>query len=88
MKRERVNGRIVIQISIIWIFIAAIIATFVIAFFRNSIFATDIEKEEKFSAVEPNQNAVDILELMVQNNYSNKKIVNEERKIDFIRRQK
>lgn len=87
MKRERVNGRIVIQISIIWIFIAAIIATFVIAFFRNSIFATDIEKEEKFSAVEPNQNAVDILELMVQNNYSNKKIVNEERKIDFIKKE-
>lgn len=87
MKRERVNGRIVIQISIIWIFIAAIIATFVIAFFRNSIFATDIVKEEKFSAVEPNQNAVDILELMVQNNYSNKKIVNEERKIDFIKKE-
>ena len=83
MKKERINGRIIIQISIIWIFIVAIIATIVIAFFRNYIFATNVEKEEKVSAVEPNQNAVDILELMVENNYSNKKIVDEQRKIDF-----
>ena len=83
MKKERVNGRIIIQISIIWIFILAIIATILIAFFRNYIFATNVEKEEKVSAVEPNQNAVNILELMVENNYSNKKIVDEQRKIDF-----
>lgn len=83
MKRERINGRIIIQISIIWLFIAAIITTFVIAFFRNRIFAANISKEEKIVAVEPNENSVDILELMVENNYSNKKLVNEKRDIEF-----
>ena len=84
MKKERVNGRIIIQISIIWIFVFAIIATFVIAFFHNRIFATNGYKEEdKVADVEPNENSVDILKIMVENNYSNKKIVNEEREIDF-----
>ena len=83
MKKERVNGRIIIQISIIWAFIIAIIATLVIAFFHNRIFATNVSKEEKSSSIEPNQNSVDILQLMVENNYSNKKIVDEQRKIDF-----
>ena len=87
MKRERVNGRVIIQISIIWVFIIAIIATLVIAFFRNRIFATNVVKEEEVSEVEPNQNAVDILKLMVENNYSNKKLVNEERKIDYIKQE-
>lgn len=83
MKKERINGRIIIQISIIWIFIVAIVATFVIAFFHNRIFATNDYKEEKAVDVEPNQNAVDIIQIMVENNYTNKKIVNEERKIEF-----
>lgn len=83
MKKEKIDGRIIIQISIIWIFVIAIIATFVIAFFHNHIFATNIVKEEKTSDVEPNENSVDILKIMIENNYSNKKIVNEERKIEF-----
>lgn len=87
MKKERVNGRVIVQISIMWVFVLAIILTSIIAFFRNHIFATSIVKEEKISAVEPNQNAVDILKLMVENNYSNKKLVNEERKIDFLKQE-
>ena len=83
MKRERVNGRVIIQISIMWVFVLAIILTSIIAFFRNRIFATNVVKEDTLSVVEPNQNSVDILKLMVENNYSNKKLVNEERKIDF-----
>ena len=83
MKKESIDGRIIIQISIIWIFILAIIATFVVAFFRNRIFAANISKEEKIVAIEPNENSVDILELMVENNYSNKKLVNEKRDIQF-----
>ena len=83
MKKERANGRIIIQISIIWIFVVAIISTLVIAFFRNRIFATNVSKEEKTLIVEPNENSVDILQLMVENNYSNKKLVDEQRKIEF-----
>lgn len=83
MKKEKINGRIIIQISIIWIFIVAIIATFLIAFFHNRIFAANVLKEEKIADVEANENAVDILQIMVENNYKNKKIVNEERKIEF-----
>ncbi|MBR0426862.1 MAG: G5 domain-containing protein [Clostridia bacterium] len=83
MKKERVNGRVIIQISIIWVFIIAIVATLLIAFFHNRIFATNGYKEDKAVDVEPNENSVDILKIMVENNYSNKKIVNEERDIDF-----
>ena len=83
MQKERVNGRVIIQISIIWIFIVAIIATFAIAFFHNRIFATNGSKDEKLADVEPNENTVDILQIMVENNYTNKKIVNEEREIEF-----
>ena len=82
MRKEKINGRVIIQISIIWVFIIAIIATLIIAFFRNDIFAANVPKEEKL-IVEPNENKVDILQLMVENNYSNKKLVNEERKIQF-----
>jgi len=88
MQKERVNGRIIIQISIIWIFIIAIAATFLISFFHNRIFATNGPKEEKVADVEPNENSVDILQIMVENNYSNKKIVNEEREIEFTKEEK
>ena len=64
MKKERINGRIIIQISIIWIFIVAIIATFLIAFFHNRIFAANVLKEEKIADVEANKNAVDIIQII------------------------
>ena len=98
MKKERVNGRLFIKYSILLIFILAIIFALLIAFFSNSIFAIDISEEEisldefeneeleegiEEAQVEPNKNAVDILALMIENNYSNKKLVNEERKIKF-----
>lgn len=93
MKREKHNGKIVVKISILWVFIIAIVFISLIAFFKNYIFATNgtnnrkNAKEEKqtdtISVAEKNQNAVDILELMVENNYSNKKLINEERKIEF-----
>ena len=83
MKKEKINGMIVIKISVLWIFVLAIIATFVIAFFKNYIFATNVQEEKVEVSVEKNQNEVDILKLMVENNFSNKKLVNEERKIDF-----
>ena len=60
MKKERVNGRVIIQISIMWVFVLAIILTSIIAFFRNRIFATNVVKEDTLSVVEPNQNSVDI----------------------------
>lgn len=84
MKKEQVSGKIIIKISILWIFVLAIIVTFIVAFFRNYIFATiDISKEQKQIAVEPNQNSIDILKLMIENNYSNKRLVHEERDIKF-----
>ncbi len=90
MKKERINGRIIIRVSILWFFIMAIICTFIIAFFRNFIFATNTQKEENdFSDVEPNESKVDILQLILDNNNSNKKLVNEDREIKFdIKKQK
>ena len=87
MKKENCNGKIIIKISIIWIFILAIIIAFLIAFFRNYILATnetssDAQLDEE-EIVEANENTVDILKLMVENNYSNEKLVNEERDIEY-----
>ena len=96
MKKERVNGKVIIQISILWIFVLAIIITIITSFFKNIIFATNVseasekeikkaieQEESSTKEVEPNENAVNILELMVENNYSNKKLVNEVRDIKY-----
>ena len=86
MKKEKMDGKIIIKISILWLFVLVIIASLSIAFFKNDIFATNDYKNEskQISEIEPNENTVDILQLMVSNNYSNKKLVNEERDIEFI----
>lgn len=83
MKKDKMNGKVIISVSILWIFVLAIVVTSIVAFFKNSIFATDTIKEETRVSIEPNENQVDILALMVENNYSNKKLVNEERDIEF-----
>lgn len=87
MKKEKVNGRIILRISIFWILVLAVIVSLLTAFFKNYVFASytdgeDSSKDEQVN-IEPNQNSVDILKLMVENNYENKKLVNEERSIDF-----
>ena len=86
MKKEKMDGKIIIKISILWLFALVIIASLSIAFFKNDIFATNDYKNEnkQISEIEPNENTVDILQLMVSNNYSNKKLVNEERDIEFV----
>lgn len=86
MKKEKMDGKIIIKISILWLFALVIIASLSIAFFKNDIFATNDYKNEskQISEIEPNENTIDILQLMVSNNYSNKKLVNEERDIEFI----
>ena len=88
MKRERKDGTIVIKISIMWIFVLVIIVALIIAFFKNYIFATNEQDREETEteivvAFEKNANAVDVLEVMVENNYSNRKIVNETRDIEY-----
>lgn len=88
MRKEKNAGKIIIKISIMWMFITGIIIGILMAFFKNNIFATDRtsneEKEiEEIVAVEKNANAVDILELMVENNYINKKLINKEKSVEF-----
>ncbi len=85
MKKENIDGKIIIKISILWLFALIIIASLSVAFFKNSIFATNDSKElnNQELGIEPNENAIDVLHTMVVNNYSNKKLVNEERNIEF-----
>ena len=85
MKKERNNGEIVIKISIIWIFVIIIVLMSLIALFKNHVFAIQTEEitTERIATVEENEKAVDILELMIQNNNLDKKLINEERDIDF-----
>lgn len=84
MKKEQKDGKIIIKISVFWIFVLAVIIMSIMAFFRNYIFATNnATKEQQEINVEPNDNTIDILKLMVENNYSNKRLVNEDREIKF-----
>lgn len=81
---QKSKGKIIIKFSISWFILGIIIIGLAIAFFKNKIFATNIyEKEEKIVAFEKNQNAVDIVQVMLENTNSNKKMVNEKRDVVF-----
>lgn len=74
-----------IKFSIVWFFIAIIIIGLMISFFRNYIFATNKEEIEIDTVVayEENKKSVDIINIMLENTDSNKKMVNEQREVEF-----
>ena len=74
-----------IKFSIVWFFIAIIIIGLMISFFRNYIFATNKEEIEIDTVVayEENKKSVDIINIMLENTDSNKKMVNEQRDVEF-----
>ena len=81
---QKTKGKIVIKFSIIWFLLFIIIIGLVYSFFKNKIFATNEYKEEKqVVAFEENQKAFDIVEIMLENTNSNKKMVNEKRDVVF-----
>lgn len=83
--RETRNGKIVIKFSLMWFFIAIIIIALIVSFFKNRIFATNTNEEEKETLVafEENQKSVDVIQVMLENTDSNKKVVNEQRIVEF-----
>lgn len=83
--KEVKNGKIIIKFSIMWFFIAIIIIALIISFFKNRIFATNTaNKEEKtIVAFEENQKSIDVIEVMLENTNSDKKMVNEQRDVQF-----
>jgi len=83
MKKERINGKTVIRISAFWFFLVAIIIAILIAFFKYFLFNSNVTYAYSEVQVEANENTVDILKLMIENNYENKKLINEERDIKF-----
>lgn len=87
MQRELRNGKIVIKISVMWFFLLVFIVALVLAFFKNNIFATNEtsrrEEQKEEIKFEQNENQIDVLKLMVENNYTDSKLVNEERKIKY-----
>ena len=68
-----------------WFFIAIIIIALIVSFFKNRIFATNTNDEEKETLVafEQNQKSVDVIQVMLDNTDSNKKMVNEQRVVEF-----
>ena len=81
---QKTKGKTVIKFSIIWFLLFIIIIGLVYSFFKNKIFATNEYKEEKqVVAFEENQKAFDIVEIMLENTNSNKKMVNEKRDVVF-----
>ena len=81
---QKTQGKIVVKISIIWFFVAIITIGLASAFFKNKIFATNVYKEEKqIVPFEKNQKALDIIEILLENTNSNKKMVNEKRDVAF-----
>ena len=77
------DGTVIIKFSIIWFFVAIIIIGLIISFYKNYIFATNKEETETIVAFEQNQKSVDILQVMLENTDSNKKMVNEQRDVEF-----
>ena len=81
---RKVKGKIIIKFSIAWFVLFIIIIGLSISFFKNKIFATnEYKKAEQIVAFEENQNAVDIVQVMLENTNSNKKMVNEKREVLF-----
>ena len=86
MQKEFRNGKIVIKISIMWFFLLVLIIALISAFFKNNIFATNEtsnQKEKQDVYFEQNENQINTLKQMIENNYTDTKLVNEERKIKY-----
>ena len=58
--KESKDGKIIIKFSIMWFFIAIIIIALLISFFKNRIFATNVQNKEeiKVAVFEENQKSV------------------------------
>ena len=85
--KEVKNGKIIIKFSIMWFFIAIIIIALIISFFKNRIFATNTanKEEQTIVAFEENQKSIDVIEVMLENTNSDKKMVNEQNEIQEIK---
>ena len=83
--RKTKNGKIIIKFSILWFFVAIIIIGLIISFFKNRIFATDTANKEtqNIVAFEENQKSVDVVKVMLENTNSDKKMINEQRNVEF-----
>ena len=83
--RKTKNGKIIIKFSILWFFVAIIIIGLIISFFKNRIFATDTANKEtqNIVAIEENQKSVDVVKVMLENTNSDKKMINEQRNVEF-----
>ena len=83
--RETKNGKIIIKFSIMWFFVAIIIIALVISFFKNRIFATNTANKETETVIafEENQKSVDVVQVMLENTNSDKKMINEQRDVEF-----
>lgn len=80
---EPKKNTIIIKFNAIWVFGAIIVLGLIIAFFKNRIFAVNEEQHEAIVAFEKNEKSVDILQIMLENTNENKKLVNEEREVEF-----
>ena len=84
MMKNSNRRRVVVKFNLICFFIAIVIIGLIISFFKNYIFATNQEEEkEVVIAFEENQESVDVINVMLENTDSNKKLVNEEREVQY-----
>lgn len=83
--KEVKNGKVIIKVSIMWFFIAIIIIAMIISFFKNRIFATNTTNKETETVVafEENQKSIDVVQVMLENTNSDKKMINEQRDVQF-----
>lgn len=75
---------VVIKFSVVWFLAIIVLIGLSLAFFKNVIFATNVqENKEIIVAFEKNNKQVDIVQIMLENTDSNKKMVNEQRDVSF-----
>ena len=84
---ESKNGRIIIKFSLMGFSISLIVIILIASFFKNRIFATNVADEEQQTetivAFEENQKSVDVVQVMLDNTNSDKKMVNEQREVEY-----
>lgn len=80
---KRENSGKVIKISIIWLFIIIMIIALAISLFKNYILAVNETENVTVVAFEENKKSIDVIEVMLENTDSNKKMVNEQREVEY-----
>lgn len=77
------NNVKIIRIRLIWFFAIIVLIALIYAFFKSYIFATNNDNYSNIATYEENQNSIDVIKVMFENTDLNKKLINEQRQVEY-----